>query len=260
MASLPRAQPQLQSDLVTADAGAADLGTRFTSERLQDGDLNQVPHITLDGEIWRQDMGSEALQPDALSCVHSTGQVSYVLKEPAGHLRTTPQGSPLPSCGRLDSRASLTSEASLRFERRRLQDKEQVAEMRNTILSGELEVMVFNKKLQPESRRLGLNPGGRRMAILRSDGSCEDSWDVDQLRCISFGIASNILPKPPPPDRTLSFRFHFQKYGSEDRFLCALFEDGTTCRLAAAAFSQLCGVPVTAASGEARSVAAGTRR
>ena len=39
--------------------------------------------------------------------------------------------------------------------------------------------------------------------------------------------------------------FPLRKYGSEARYLCAMFADGATCRLAAAAFSQLCGVPVT---------------
>ncbi|CAJ1462258.1 unnamed protein product [Effrenium voratum] len=128
-----------------------------------------------------------------------------------------------------------------------MRDTAQVAEMRSTILRGELEVMVFNKRLQPEPRRLGLNPAGKRMSILRTDGACEDSWDIDHLQCISFGIASNILPKPPPAEKTLSFRFQFQKYGNEARYMCAMFEEGSSCRAAAAAFSQLCGVPVTAA-------------
>ena len=45
--------------------------------------------------------------------------------------------------------------------------------------------------------------------------SSEDSWDIDHLQCISFGIAASILPEPPPADKTLSFRFHFQKLGQE---------------------------------------------
>ncbi|CAJ1405241.1 unnamed protein product [Effrenium voratum] len=170
----------------------------------------------------------------AFQSQHSLGQVSYVLKSPR----------PSPEDSVLGSRASLTSEASVQ---RRMRDTAQVAEMRSTILRGELEVMVFNKRLQPEPRRLGLNPAGKRMSILRTDGACEDSWDIDHLQCISFGIASNILPKPPPAEKTLSFRFQFQKYGNEARYMCAMFEEGSSCRAAAAAFSQLCGVPVTAA-------------
>ncbi|CAK8992682.1 unnamed protein product [Durusdinium trenchii] len=180
--------------------------------------------LTLSSDLRSQDADCEAVG----------SQISYVLKEPRPELA---QDTRLK-----DSRGSLMSEASS-LERRRARDQEQVAEMRSSILRGQLEVMIFNKRLQPEARRLGLNPG--RMQILRADGSCEDSWDVKQLQCISFGIASNIVPKPPPAEKTLSFRFHFQQYGSEARYLCAMFNDGTTCRFAAAAFSQLCGVPVT---------------
>ena len=169
-------------------------------------------------------------------CEAVGSQISYVLKEP--RMDMEPRGS------LRDSRASLTSETLSSIDRR-VRDQEQVIEMRHLILNGQLDVMVFNKRLQPEARKLGLIQHTRRMQILREDGSCEDSWDVDHLQCISFGIASSILPQPPPAEKTLSFRFHFQKYGSEARYLCAMFADGTNCRLAAAAFSQLCGVPVT---------------
>ena len=90
--------------------------------------------------------------------------------------------------------------------------------MRHLILNGQLDVMVFNKRLQPEARKLGLIQHTRRMQILREDGSCEDSWDVDHLQCISFGIASSILPQPPPAEKTLSFRFHFQTLGVKFSF------------------------------------------
>lgn len=155
------------------------------------------------------------------SCEAIGSQISYVLKDPKMELSES------------------------RSELRRGRDQEQVREMREVILRGQLDVMVFNKRRQPEDRKLGLLQASRRMQILRADGSCEDSWDIDHLQCISFGIAASILPEPPPADKTLSFRFHFQKYGSEARYLCAMFADGATCRLAAAAFSQLCGVPVT---------------
>eukprot|EP00435_Cladocopium_sp_Y103_P070102 s810_g34.t1 len=168
------------------------------------------------------------------SCEAIGSQVSYVLKDP--------KMEPPPPPGRLDSRSSLSESRS---ELRRGRDQEQVREMREVILRGQLDVMVFNKRRQPEDRKLGLLQASRRIQILRADGSCEDSWDIDHLQCISFGIAASILPEPPPADKTLSFRFHFQKYGTEARYLCAMFSDGATCRLAAAAFSQLCGVPVT---------------
>eukprot|EP00913_Durusdinium_trenchii_P034582 g32352.t1 len=241
------------------------------------------------------EFGLEITGPGDADCEAVGSQISYVLKELG-------QPSFCKDTRLKDSRGSLMSEASS-LERRRARDQEQVAEMRSSILRGQLEVMIFNKRLQPEARRLGLNPG--RMQILRADGSCEDSWDVKQLQCISFGIASNIVPKPPPAEKTtlgwsdgamgkgcadflrggfrclsviayllgmigptddfckrglrtyrpygiqrfvkisskvLSFRFHFQQYGSEARYLCAMFNDGTTCRFAAAAFSQLCGL------------------
>lgn len=120
-----------------------------------------------------------------------------------------------------------------------------VAEMRSMILCGELQVGLFNKHLKPEQKRLGLDLANRRMSILRADGSLEDSWDIDGLRCISFGIPNKILPMRVPPDKTLAFRFTLSALGSEDRYLCALFESGELCRLAAAAFSQLCEVKVT---------------
>ena len=47
----------------------------------------------------------------------------------------------------------------------------QVADMRDVILRGQLEVMVFNQRRQVEGRKLALS--GRQMQILRADGSSE---------------------------------------------------------------------------------------
>jgi len=149
----------------------------------------------------------------------------------------------VPSSQASEVASNIGSERSLR----QFQGRAKVQQMRRLILDGALDVSVFNKHLVPEPKRFGLDPTSRQVSILRTDGLCEDSWDIDNLRCISFGIATNILPKPPPADKTLTFRFAFQ--GNEDRFLCAIFENGEVCRLAAAAFSQLCSVPVVG-SGE----------
>lgn len=111
------------------------------------------------------------------------------------------------------------------------------------ILSGKLDVLVYNRQLELESKKLALNSHGRLSILRPSDGLCEDSWEVEKLRCISKGISSSILPEPPPASRALSFRFRFQELNpEEDRFLCVVFDSDELCHLALLAFSQLCGV------------------
>lgn len=122
---------------------------------------------------------------------------------------------------------------------------ETLEDVKNSILNGKLRVSVFNKHLQLEPKRLALNPKSRRISILRDDGLCEDSWEVDNLRCVTEGIASTILADPPPSDRCMAFRFGFKELDAEDRFLCVVLDTPGSGRLATEAFSQLCGVPIT---------------
>jgi len=121
---------------------------------------------------------------------------------------------------------------------------ETLEDVKNAILNGKLRVSVFNKHLQLEPKRLALNPKSRRISILRDDGLCEDSWEVDKLRCVTEGIASTILTDPPPQDRCMAFRFMFPEAENEDRFLCVVLDNPGGGRLATEAFSQLCGVPI----------------
>merc|ERR1740121_1558604 len=122
---------------------------------------------------------------------------------------------------------------------------ETLEDVKNAILNGKLRVSVFNKHLQLEPKRLALNQRARRISILREDGLCEDSWEVDNLRCVTEGIASTILADPPPADRCMAFRFGFKELDNEeDRFLCVVLDQAGTGRLATEAFSQLCGVPI----------------
>merc|ERR1712203_215581 len=124
---------------------------------------------------------------------------------------------------------------------------EQLDNLKHSILLGNLHVSVFNKHLQLEPKRLALNHSTRRISILREDGLCEDSWEIDSLRCITEGIDSTILQDPPPADRALAFRFKFKDSDAEDRFLCVVLDAAGTARMAAEAFGQLCGVPIQTA-------------
>mmetsp|Transcript_33906 Transcript_33906/g.85947 ORF Transcript_33906/g.85947 Transcript_33906/m.85947 type:complete len:336 (+) Transcript_33906:132-1139(+) len=121
----------------------------------------------------------------------------------------------------------------------------QLDDMKRAILFGTLKIYVFNKHLELQAKKLALNPHSRRISILRDDGLCEDSWEIDSLRCITQGIDSSILAEAPPPGAA-SFRFKFQDSDTEDRFLCVVFETQPDCILATEAFGQLCEVPVTA--------------
>jgi len=129
---------------------------------------------------------------------------------------------------------------------------ELVEEMKNRILCGRLGVAVFNEHLQLEPKRLALNPKTRRLSILREDGLCEDSWEIDDLRCMTEGIASTILSDPPPPGLAMAFRFKFRDdngtlasdNAAQDRFLCVVLDTAEATQLALEAFSQLCRVPV----------------
>mmetsp|Transcript_85458 Transcript_85458/g.189821 ORF Transcript_85458/g.189821 Transcript_85458/m.189821 type:complete len:571 (+) Transcript_85458:1-1713(+) len=122
-----------------------------------------------------------------------------------------------------------------------------IEEMKSRILCGNLRVSVFNKNLEVEVKRLALNPNTRRISILRGDGLCEDSWETDHLQCIVRGIANTILAEPPPPERSVAFRFKFKEFDAEDRFLCVVFDSAEEALLATEAFGQLCSVPVQAA-------------
>merc|ERR1740121_2144761 len=126
---------------------------------------------------------------------------------------------------------------------------ETLEDVKYAILNGKLRVSVFNKHLQLEPKRLALHPKLRKISILREDGLCEDSWEIENLRCVTEGIASSILADPPPADRCMAFRFGFREPDSkdeEDRFLCVVLDHPGSGRLAAEAFSQLCRVPIAA--------------
>lgn len=125
--------------------------------------------------------------------------------------------------------------------------KEAVEETRRRILSGILRVYVYNKNIELEAKMLALNPSphSRRISILREDGLCEDSWEMEHLRCITQGISPSILKRPPSHDLAVAFRFNFKDDGKqEDRFLCIVFDSAENAQLATEAFRQLCNVPV----------------
>jgi len=126
--------------------------------------------------------------------------------------------------------------------------QEEVEGVKSLILAGQLRVSVYNENLQLEPKRLALHPNTRRISILSDAGLCEDSWEIDNLRCITEGIASTILPDPPLPELCMAFRFKFSgenaNVDTEDRFLCVVFEDWTYTLLATEAFHQLCDVPI----------------
>jgi len=121
---------------------------------------------------------------------------------------------------------------------------EEVESIKRLILAGLLKVFVFNEKQQMEPKRLALNPHMGRISILSDAGLCEDSWDIDNLKCVTEGIASTILSDPPSPEFCMAFRFKFKDDDSEDRFLCVVFDDADLTLLATEAFGQLCDVPV----------------
>jgi len=123
--------------------------------------------------------------------------------------------------------------------------QEEVESVKNLILAGQLRVSVYNENLQLEPKRLALHPNTRRISILSDAGLCEDSWEIDNLRCITEGIASTILSDPPAPELCMAFRFKFKDYDTEDRFLCVVFDDPSMTLLSTEAFGQLCEVPVT---------------
>jgi len=123
--------------------------------------------------------------------------------------------------------------------------QEEVEAVKNLILAGQLRVSVFNENLQLEPKRLALHPNTRRISILSDAGLCEDSWEIDNLKCITEGIASTILADPPSPELSMAFRFKFKDADAEDRFLCVVFDQPDVTLLATEAFGQLCDVPVT---------------
>lgn len=125
---------------------------------------------------------------------------------------------------------------------------EQVDRVKRLILSGTLHVSVFNNELVLEPKTLALHPGSRRLSVLRSDGLCEDAWDMEYLSCITKGIVPAVLTEPPPADRSMAFRFKFKVLDEEDRFLCIVFDTAETMQYAAAAFGELCSVPITTAA------------
>jgi len=123
--------------------------------------------------------------------------------------------------------------------------QEEVENVKSFILAGQLRVSVYNENLQLEPKRLALHPNTRRISILSDAGLCEDSWEIDNLRCITEGIASTILADPPAPELCMAFRFKFSAtIDTEDRFLCVVFDDSTYTLLATEAFHQLCDVPI----------------
>ena len=123
--------------------------------------------------------------------------------------------------------------------------QEEVEGVKSLILAGQLRVSVYNENLQLEPKRLALHPNTRRVSILSDAGLCEDSWEIDNLRCITEGIASTILSDPPAPELCMAFRFKFSSsVDTEDRFLCVVFDDSTFTLLATEAFHQLCDVPI----------------
>mmetsp|Transcript_33947 Transcript_33947/g.66784 ORF Transcript_33947/g.66784 Transcript_33947/m.66784 type:complete len:461 (-) Transcript_33947:182-1564(-) len=122
--------------------------------------------------------------------------------------------------------------------------QEEVESVIRLILAGQLKVFVFNEKQQMEPKRLAMNPHMGRISILSDAGLCEDSWDIDNLKCITEGIGSTILSDPPSPELCMAFRFKFKDDDSEDRFLCVVFDDADLTLLATEAFGQLCEVPV----------------
>jgi len=123
--------------------------------------------------------------------------------------------------------------------------QEEVDVVKGLILAGQLRVSVYNENLQLEPKRLALHPNTRRISILSDAGLCEDSWEIDNLRCITEGIASTILPDAPSPELCMAFRFKFStSVDTEDRFLCVVFDDSTYTLLATEAFHQLCDVPI----------------
>jgi len=119
-------------------------------------------------------------------------------------------------------------------------------DMKRNILTGNLRVFVFNKSFELQAKRLAMNPNSRRISILRDDGLCEDSWEIESLRCVTQGIDATVLSEPAPPGGA-SFRFKFQESDTEDRFLCVVFETLEHMFLATEAFGQLCEVPVNTA-------------
>jgi len=115
--------------------------------------------------------------------------------------------------------------------------------VKRAILSGEMPVSVYNKHLQLEQKTLAYNDKTRRISLHRTDGLCDDSWHADHLRCITRGIAATVLQDPPPADRGVAFRFHFRD-GSDDRFLCLVFNTKEQAFLSTQVFSTLCGVEI----------------
>lgn len=116
--------------------------------------------------------------------------------------------------------------------------------MRRNILCGNLRVFVFNKNFELQAKRLALNPNSRRISILRDDGLCEDSWEIDGLRCVTRGVDASVLAGVEAPPGAAAFRFRFHDSDDEDRFLCVVFESLRDRYIATETFGQLCEVPV----------------
>jgi hypothetical protein len=127
---------------------------------------------------------------------------------------------------------------------------------RITSADGGLKVQVYNQDLQLTPKRLAVNMQQGKIGIFdvveaEGAGYISATFDLPDLKCITQGISQSIMEHPPPPEVALGFRFSTEsadaKNRSQDKFLCFVFDTPVNCRLAAEAFSQLCGVPVAPA-------------
>jgi len=134
---------------------------------------------------------------------------------------------------------------------------EDVDNMKIEVLAGRLKVHVYNERLQLERKRLAVNAAKGLIGIFPADCGAsvqvQQTYKIIELDSIMEGVDIAIKHDPPSPDVSLAFRFcNFMSpltaTGSgvhDERFLCVVFDTAPECQIAAVAFSQLCGVPLT---------------
>mmetsp|Transcript_120685 Transcript_120685/g.225494 ORF Transcript_120685/g.225494 Transcript_120685/m.225494 type:complete len:421 (-) Transcript_120685:114-1376(-) len=137
--------------------------------------------------------------------------------------------------------------------------QEDVERMKRQIMSGTdgLPVKVYNQNFALEPKRLSMNAEKGLIGIFQlvegGLGYPTAFFGICDLKGITQGIGQSIMENPPPPELALAFRFSQADANAvgaplQDRFLCVVFDRADMCFLAAEAFSQLIGVPVTFAS------------
>lgn len=137
--------------------------------------------------------------------------------------------------------------------------QEDVEVMKRQIMSGTdgLPVKVYNQNFALEPKRLSMNWEKGLIGIFQlvegGLGYPTAFFGISDLKGITQGIGQSIMENPPPPELALAFRFSQADVSAagaplQDRFLCVVFDRADICFLAAEAFSQQIGVPVTYAS------------